>query len=164
MRKSKSDAQKQKSDKQKLVRKFVTEILKSKALTEYWKKKYYAVQTELIEAQTERIREQNKKLKEEIAKIREATNDTIKRTERELKMMLNKLSVHFSEIRPQLQIPEDVRNWRKRITEFQLFGDWVRRGERVGRIDSLADLLEYQECGSSNFFEIASADYGEKNN
>jgi len=49
-----------------------------------------------------------------------------------------------------LIIPEDRHLWEDRLLEFQVFGDWVREGERVGKIDSSADLSTYRECEATH--------------
>ena len=71
--------------------------------------------------------------------------------------------LNFSPIKNQLIIPEDQRCWESRLLELQYYGDWVRDGERVGMIDSKADLSKYKICKSSKVIDVVIEQYNEEN-
>ena len=73
-------------------------------------------------------------------------------------------SPKVSLVRDRLIIPEDPHTWERRLLKFQVCGDWVRQGERIVRIDSLADWLQYKICDASNYLGIISEMYGEEAN
>lgn len=70
---------------------------------------------------------------------------------------------NFSPTNKQIKIPENSRSWESRLLELQYYGDWVRDGERVGRIDSKADLSKYKICKSSKVISVVIEQYNEEN-